>query len=356
MKLSFLYGLRFSDWVRLLRDTGFDIDPRGVPSAFLITLMSLQNSWLARGDRHLLLDEVEVVPPVFILGHWRSGTTHLHYLLAQDPQLGTPTTYQCAYPWSFVSSERRHSRALAPFAPTSRPQDNMAFGLHTPQEDEFALTVLCRRTPMMAWAFPRLMDHYLQYLTFESASDADREAFTRAMRLFLRKLAVADNRPMILKSPGHTARVRLLTQEFPGARFVHICRNPYDVYRSSLHLYRTFEKAFAFLQRPDPSTTEEMVLSLYEQMYRAYLAQRALLPPGRSHEVKFEDLKAEPMAQMQKLYDEVGLEHFPEGELARYLDSLQGYRQNRYEPLDERTKARIAERWGFAFEAFGYER
>ena len=26
--------------------------------------------------------------PVFILGHWRSGTTHIHYLMSKDPHFG----------------------------------------------------------------------------------------------------------------------------------------------------------------------------------------------------------------------------------------------------------------------------
>ena len=31
--------------------------------------------------------------PIFIIGHWRSGTTHLHNLLCQDSQMAYVTTY-----------------------------------------------------------------------------------------------------------------------------------------------------------------------------------------------------------------------------------------------------------------------
>ena len=27
-------------------------------------------------------------PPIFLVGHWRSGTTHLHNLMSRDPQFG----------------------------------------------------------------------------------------------------------------------------------------------------------------------------------------------------------------------------------------------------------------------------
>ena len=33
-------------------------------------------------------------PPIFILGHWRTGTTLLHELLSLDPRHGYPTSYQ----------------------------------------------------------------------------------------------------------------------------------------------------------------------------------------------------------------------------------------------------------------------
>src|SRR5687768_18104609 len=42
----------------------------------------------------------------------------------------------------------------------------------------------------------------------------------------------------ILKSPPHTCRVPTLLRLFPDARFVHIVRDPYAVYPSTLHLWR----------------------------------------------------------------------------------------------------------------------
>jgi omega-hydroxy-beta-dihydromenaquinone-9 sulfotransferase len=355
MKLSFLYGLRASDWWSLLSETGFDVDLRGLPSAALITLFSLQNSWLARNDARIDLSTVRVVPPIFLLGHWRSGTTHLHNLLAIDPALVAPNTYECAYPWSFLTSEDTHGKALERFAPRSRPQDNMAFSLWTPQEDELALTVLSRRTPFLAWAFPRLEERYVRYLTFGEAPAEDRAAFDGAIQLFVRKLShrYPGRRP-VLKSPGHTARIRQLLTLYPDARFVHIARDPALVYQSSLHLYRSWESAFAFLQRPDTSGMSERVLDLYETMYRAYLAERTLIPPGRLHELRFEDLEADPLAEMEKLYRALDLAPFPREELAAYVGTIAGYQRNAYTGLDAAIRQRVVERWRFAFEAFGY--
>ncbi|WP_427846519.1 sulfotransferase [Aromatoleum aromaticum] len=42
--------------------------------------------------------DVRIKPPIFVLGHWRSGTTHLHNLLSLDPQFAYPNFYQVTNP------------------------------------------------------------------------------------------------------------------------------------------------------------------------------------------------------------------------------------------------------------------
>ena len=91
-KFTFLYGIRWRTWRRLLRETRYDVDVHAWPRASAIGATALVNERLARRDDRLDLDGVRVEPPIFILGHWRSGTTHLHYLLDQDPALATPST------------------------------------------------------------------------------------------------------------------------------------------------------------------------------------------------------------------------------------------------------------------------
>jgi len=64
-------------------------------------------------------------PPVFILGHWRSGTTLLHEYLGLDPQFASPTTYQCFAPWHFLLTEGLIARYGNWLLPDRRPMDNM---------------------------------------------------------------------------------------------------------------------------------------------------------------------------------------------------------------------------------------
>jgi hypothetical protein len=76
-------------------------------------------------------------PPLFILGHWRSGTTLLHNMLCQDPDSSYVTTYQSVFPNNLAS--KAVFRTLMKIAmPDRRPADNMKLDVSLPQEDEFA--------------------------------------------------------------------------------------------------------------------------------------------------------------------------------------------------------------------------
>ena len=82
-----LSGITAGDWARVLIDNGFAVAPDRLPKAATITAQSLQNSAVAWHERRRYgpaVGGVAVPPPVFVLGHWRGGTTHLHYLLAAD--------------------------------------------------------------------------------------------------------------------------------------------------------------------------------------------------------------------------------------------------------------------------------
>lgn len=95
MKLSFIAGARWQDWQRLRKEN--PVPPRYWHRSMLQTLLSSRNEKLAKLDDQVNLAAVAPEPPIFILGHWRSGTTHLQYLLSQDPAFGVPNNYQCAF-------------------------------------------------------------------------------------------------------------------------------------------------------------------------------------------------------------------------------------------------------------------
>lgn len=353
-----LGGATFGDWIKLLRDQNFAVDFKRLPRALSITIQSLKNSIWARFERRRfgpLLHDIKIVPPLFVLGHWRNGTTHLHQLIAQDHRFAFPNGYQTAFPHTFLTTEAKGLQRLSPFVPKQRPMDNVEWTLASPQEDEFALCASTFKSPCMSWIFPRNRGHFQEYMTFRNAAPAEVNQWRAAFESFLKKLTWKYRRRLVLKSPPHTCRIRLLLEMFPGAQFVHIHRDPYVVFQSTR---KTFETMFKWqgLQRPDLSKLEDWILDQYRAMYEVFFEERNLIPSGCFHELAFEDLEKDPIAQLRSLYEALHLPNFThiEPKLRRYVESLAGYQKNRFPRIGVDTKVRIAREWQHCFEAWGY--
>jgi hypothetical protein len=231
----------------------------------------------------------------------------------------------------------------------------MALGVREPQEDEFALCSLTGLAWPMAWAFPRQAGHYGRYLTLREASAGEVVEWKSALAGLVRKLSFKYAKPLVLKSPGHTCRIRLLLELFPDAKFVHIHRNPYDVFRSTQHMVRTVTPWWA-LQRPDYTGLEGRTLREYREVYDVFFEERGLIPKGNFHDIGFEALEADPVGQVRSIYEALALPDFRQVEptLRRYLESLSGYKKNTLPELPPDLRGRIAGEWRRCFEEWGY--
>lgn len=356
---NYLAGITAGDWFQLLKENRFAVDPPYWHRAAFITLASLMNSASRQKEQRLYSEAVgavEVEPPLFVLGHWRTGTTHLHNLLAQDTdQFAFANTYQVVNPHTFLCTEEVNSRRFAWLVPPRRPMDNVALSFQTPQEDEFAPCLMSRRSLYLGISFTRREKHYARHLTFEDAPMEDVEAWKAAYHWFLKKLTFKYRRPLVLKSPPHTARIRLLLELFPNARFVHIHRNPYTVFQS---FRRYFDTAMwhTYLQRPDLAGIDDRIIDRYNALFDAFFAQRNLIPRERFHEVRFEDLEKDPIGEIRKLYGRLRLPGFDafRPKLEGYLRSLTGYRKNEFPELEPRWQTRIAHAWQRSFDEWSY--
>ncbi|MFL5342494.1 MAG: sulfotransferase family protein [Gemmataceae bacterium] len=351
-----LAGQPLGQWLRLMRESGFDVDlpfwPRAGLNAvcsFLTTLMKL------REDRQYgTIDHVAVPPPIFVLGHYRSGTTHLHNLLCVDRRFTFPTMFRLYNPYTFRTFE-----PLAPLAtcllPRKRIVDNMAWGHDMPTEDELALMQLTGLSPYMGFTFPRRWDEYQCYLDFRDVPADDVKRWQSAFAWFLKKLTAVDGRPLLLKSPPHTARIRLLLELFPDARFVMIHRDPYTVFRSSRQLIERISAMFSF-QRPRHELVPDRVLRQYRRMLDAYFDQRLLVAPGRLCEVRFEDLERDALGQVEQIYAKLNLPSFADVRpaLEQYVGTLHGYRKNEYAPLADDLRRQVADQWQRSFAEWNY--
>ncbi len=355
-QLGMWMGISLLSWIRLLARNRFAIHITRLPMILIVSISSSQHSLLGFFERVLFARRIarsQIHPsPVFILGHWRSGTTLLHELLDCDPRLRCPTTYECCAPLHFLLTRHWIPRMFAWSLPTKRPMDNMAVGWNKPQEDEFALCLLGQPSIMEHVAFPNRHGPSDPQLRIETLSPVAQRRWKHAFLRLLKRLTIGhEGKPPVLKSPPHTFRVPLLLELFPHARFIHIVRNPYDVYASTLHLWRAIY-ALNSLQRPTWRGLEHGILATYEAMYERFEIDRKQIPLGRLVEIQFEKLLADPERELESIYGTLGLGDFEpaRAKVQAYLQSVRGYEQNRLMVTPE-EKQLIAKRWGRYFAA-----
>ena len=353
----FWHGMLISAWWRLLRKNRFRVSLTRIPLATTISWCTIFNS-LARPVQNLVygrrLARTEISEdPIFIIGHWRSGTTMLHELLVLDERFTYPDSYQCFAPNHFLVTRWLITK-LTFLLPKQRPMDNMLMGWDRPQEDEFAICNMGLPSPYLTMAFPNEPPHHPEYLDFKNVSEEDRARWQHLLREFLRAITLRTPKRIVLKSPPHTGRIKVLLEMFPRARFVHIVRDPYNLFASNIKLWKTLYK-YQALQEPKNQGLDEFVFSSFERMYAAFDEQRALIDPSRFYELRYEDLVADQTGQMRALYEHLGLGDFEQvlPKLEDYLAKTRDYQTNKWQS-DPALEAKIDERWGPYMEQYGY--
>jgi hypothetical protein len=350
----------FVTFLKLLVRNRFAISPFRVTMLASVTLSSLLNTFSGVFEWFMYSNSVRRVklnePPVFVLGHWRSGTTLLHELLMLDDRHQCPTTYQCLAPHHFLWTSWFIPKLTSFLLPRKRPMDDMAAGFDRPQEDEFALVNLGVPSPYLVWAFPNHGPVYDEYLDLRTLPAAERESWKTTWRDFVHRVALANNRRIVLKSPTHTARVRTILEVFPDAKFIHIVRDPLVVFPSTVRLWKSLSQVQGFqIPRDDNGWMERSVLDNFVRMYECFEQDRELIPPGRLVDIRYEDLVADPVGEMREIYHRLGLGDFAhvEPELMRYAMKTRDYKTNKYQ-LPAEVSDRVRGRWAPYFQRYGY--
>ncbi|MBI2805665.1 MAG: sulfotransferase [Planctomycetes bacterium] len=352
-------GCDFFAWLGLLFRNRCAVEFRYWYIAVIVTFVSfnhtllrlLQDAIFGRVLRKTRITQ----PPVFILGHWRTGTTLLHEFMIRDERFGFPTTYECMDPNHFLLTEGLFTGWLSFLMPSSRPMDNMKAGFDRPQEDEFALCMMGAGSPYSMIAFPNQPPQEQEYLDLEGVSEKGLRRWKRAFKRFLRCVTYKTGKRLVLKSPPHTARIRTLSKMFPEAIFIHIVRDPHVVFPSTVNLWRTLFKTHG-LQTPNYIGLEEFVLTTFSRMYDRLEEGKKLLGAERFYEIRYEDMIKDPTGEMKKIFDHFQLGGFDAylPRLQEYLASIKGYETNKYQLSDDQRRV-LGERWGEVIRRYGYE-
>src|SRR5262249_20132702 len=125
-------GCDFFAWARLLVRNRFAVSPSCLHVVLVVTFVSVFHTILRLIQETACGPRARATPirdaPLFIIGHWRTGTTLLHEMLVLDPRHTFPTTYECLEPNHFLLTEGILTRLFNWFMPSRRPMDNMAAG------------------------------------------------------------------------------------------------------------------------------------------------------------------------------------------------------------------------------------
>ncbi|MFO0935380.1 MAG: sulfotransferase [Gemmataceae bacterium] len=327
--------------------------------AGICSVMSCVNTGLRWFQRGLYGDRVDATrithAPIFVLGHWRTGTTLLHELLILDDRHAYPNTHACTVPCHVLLSEDFFKRFLWFLTPDKRPVDNMPAGWDRPQECEFALALLGEPGTYKDFAFPNRPPLHPGSLDQSSLTPSQFAKWKRTFMRFLKEITLKDPRRLVLKSPPHTARIPALLDMFPDARFVHLVRNPYSLFVSTVNLWTRLAKTHGLQTPRSPQAIEEKVFHEFRVLHEKYEATKSMIPAGRLVELKYEDLTSDIVGQTRKIYEGLELGEFEtvEPKILQYQANNRNYETNKYQ-LTPELKARIRDRWGDLIEKLGY--
>ena len=305
-----------------------------------------------------LLPLDEMPAPVFILGHWRSGTTHLYNIMCESGDWGFVPPVATGLPWDLFGLAKAFNPLLEKALPEHRYIDNIPVTPTSPQEDEIAIANMSEASFYHGIYFPRAFAQNVQRgLFFDGCATGDIRNWRKQFTYFLRKLYLHQGqKPLLIKNPVYTGRFAMLREMFPNAKFIHIHRNPYDVFASMRNFYAKLLKEFA-LQSYDHVDIDETILSVYDRMMTAYVRDAQSVAPEQLIELRYDELDADPMAVLARIYKQLDLPDFDDAKpkFEKYLASVSTFTKNKFE-YSEEAAAKVEARLGAYLEKWAYER
>ena len=374
-----LSGITVGGLARFLTRYRRHVDAAYAHRLAFLSLMAVLNSALALVETLWYgrkINAQELNPHVvFVLGQPRSGTTHVHNLLAQDASFAHATTFDVGFPSSFLWTQSFLPWFLQGLLSPTRPMDNMKLAWDLPQEDELAINQLSGGVSPYAAISLLRRDAWLHMLPLwtlrreDGCSAADFSTWHSAAMHFYRKLQLraGPSKRLLLKSPVHTARVQVLSGMFPRAQFILVHRDPYTVFRSGLHMASTYY-GYSALHEPSDDDVLTYVLEQGKRMHEAYmrdatgLLDRGCAETSRLVEVAFQQLDVAPMRTIAKIYAALrlaggGTQDVPasvRSAVLAYLESLGAFRKNSFAELPPAARELVRSQWRKMAEDFGY--
>ncbi len=353
-----LAGISSGKLFRLLARNGFSLYPKYLFRILFLTQGSLFASIFNRLENMKLAKKLKnySMPddPIFIIGHWRTGTTLLHQLMALDEKLVTPSVFQVAAPGSFLISEKYYKPIMSKVMKPTRPMDNVKLDVSLPQEDEYALIKLTLDSPLEKLIFPKNKKYFL--LDAADFYPMKIDQWKNAFGNFCHRLSFTTRKRLLLKNPFHSMRIPLMLEMYPNAKFIHIHRHPFEVVPSTIHMWNIVGKENVLKGKFAKPKLEDVVTVLDRMLI--YIREKLeFIPQNARVEIGFSELEKDPVLTMKIIYNKLELNFSQEHEvrIKEWLLKEKSYKKNKYE-LAETEKETIINRLEKHFIYYNYQR
>jgi len=312
---------------------------------FLSTLLLPLTVLNALVIRCRLLFTPPIKLPLFVLGHWRSGTTYLHYLLAIDDRFHYLSYYQAFVPNLYPIGGSFLKRIVAAQTPSKRPQDNMRVEVSLPTEEENPVATFSTRSASQSFFFPQNESYFDKYALFKDISAHEKKRWQRAYHHMLRRIQISNpKKKLLIKNPHNTGRYPELLELYPDAECIHIHRGPEETYPSTKLMYDKVVTT-QFLQDYSDSSLQDKIIYYYKSMMGRFLEKRSLYGK-RIFDISYEQFVQDPLPIIKDMYAYFNwtLSEETETKMQAYIDSKKGYKKNRH-VLSSEIEARISSEW-----------
>ena len=353
-----LAGISSGKLFRLLSRNGFSLYPKYIFRILFLLQGSIFASVFNRIEKIKLSKKLKKysmpADPVFIIGHWRTGTTLLHQIITLDDNLVTPSVFHVSTPESFLISEKFYRPVMTKAMKSTRPMDNVKLGFDEPQEEEYALIKMTLDSPLERMIFPNGKKYFL--LNNKDYNPENIEKWKKALYDFCVRLSFMNKKIVLLKNPFHSMRIPLLLELFPGAKFIHIHRHPYEVIPSTIHMWNVVGNENKLKRKFYEPTVEEVAI-VFDRLLTKLKDDLAGIPENKKVEVRFNELGNDPVSTLKQIYNKLELNYSPEFEIRMkgWLSGMKSYRKNKYK-LSEAEKETLGKILGKHFIYYNYKR
>ena len=297
-----------------LNDVGVHVLRSGLVHSLRMRLRAQE--WIRR---YTEITEEQILAPVVVVGMMRSGTTLLQRLLGSDDR------FQCAYGWEVaevapkLDGQWPTAAAEDPRIATSERRETISREL---SPDLFTIHPMYAREPEEEIVF--LADAFLSHVPESGAhvpeyrSWIDTQDFTPAYAYLHRMLqflqwqkrqagAIATAARWVLKSPAHLGYLDDVRARFPDLHVVHMHRDPRETIASGASLNTTLHAMHS--DRVDSHRIGAEWLNRMGWTNDRAMGTRARWAgePARCTDIEFGDAVADPIGQVFRVYDAIGV-------------------------------------------------